>query len=288
MATTTEWIAASRPRTLSAAVAPVAVGVAVAHAARHVSVERALLSLVVSVAVQVGTNYANDYADGKRGTDEIRVGPVRLVASGLAPAPAVRRAAFLAFGIAGVAGLVVALQTSLWLLAVGVACIAAGWFYTGGPRPYGYAGYGEAFCFVFFGLVAVEGTVYATSGHLAGLGFLAACPVGLLTVALLVVNNLRDIPTDGPVGKRTLAVVLGAKRTRLLYAGCVLVPFLLLGVIAISRPAALLALVALVPSVVAVKTVMRGAAGRELIPVLGMTGGLQLLFSVLLAVGIAW
>jgi 1,4-dihydroxy-2-naphthoate polyprenyltransferase len=210
------------------------------------------------------------------------------VASGLATAPAVRRAAFIAFGVAGIAGLVVALQTSLWLLAIGAACIAAGWFYTGGPRPYGYAGYGEAFCFVFFGLVAVEGTVYAASSHLFALGFLAACPVGLMTVALLVVNNLRDIPTDGPAGKRTLAVVLGAKRTRLLYAACVLVPFPLVGLVAISRPAALIALAALIPSVIAVKRVMKGAAGRELIPVLGMTGGLQLLFSVLLAVGIAW
>jgi 1,4-dihydroxy-2-naphthoate octaprenyltransferase len=288
MATTTEWVAASRPRTLSAAVAPVVVGIAVAHAAHHVNVERALLSLMVSLAVQVGTNYANDYADGKRGTDEVRVGPVRLVASGLASTSAVRRAAFLAFGVAGVAGLVVAVQTSLWLLALGAACIAAGWFYTGGPRPYGYAGYGEAFCFVFFGLVAVEGTVYASNGHLLGLGLLAACPVGLLTVALLVVNNLRDIPTDGPAGKRTLAVVLGAKRTRLLYAGCVLVPFALLALVALSRPVALIALAALVPGVLAVKRVMSGATGRDLIPVLGITGGLQLLFSLLLAVGIAW
>jgi 1,4-dihydroxy-2-naphthoate octaprenyltransferase len=288
MATTTEWVAASRPRTLSAAVAPVAVGVAVAHAARHVSVERALLSLVVSLAVQVGTNYANDYADGKRGTDEVRVGPVRLVASGLASAPVVRRAAFAAFAVAGIAGVVVAVQTSLWLVAVGAACIAAGWLYTGGPRPYGYAGYGELFCFVFFGPVAVEGTVYATDGHLLALGFLAACPVGLLTVALLVVNNLRDIPTDTPAGKRTLAVVLGVERTRLLYSGCVLLPFLLLALIAVSHPAVLIAFVALVPGAIAIKTVMGGATGRDLIPVLGMTGGLQLIFSLLLAIGIAW
>jgi len=288
MATLHEWVAASRPRTLSAAVGPVLVGVAVARSAGHVSVERAILSLIVSLAVQIGTNYANDYSDGKRGTDEIRVGPTRLVASKLAPASSVRMAALAAFAVAGIAGLVVAVQTSLLLLVVGAACIAAGWFYTGGPRPYGYAGYGEAFCFVFFGLVAVEGTVYAASDRLLGLGFLAACPVGLLTVALLVVNNLRDIPTDGPAGKRTLAVVLGAKRTRVLYAACLIVPYLFVGVIAFRRPAALVALVALIPTVPALRRVLGGAEGRELIPALGMTGGLQLIFSVLLAVGVAW
>lgn len=288
MANLTEWVAASRPRTLSAAVAPVAVGVAVARTSGAVSVERAILSLVVSLAVQIGTNFANDYSDGKRGTDEIRVGPARLVASGLAPASTVRRAAFLAFGIAAVAGLVIALETSLVLIAVGAACIAAGWFYTGGPRPYGYAGYGEVFVFVFFGLVAVEGTVYATSSHLLSLGFLAACPVGLLTVALLVVNNLRDIPTDGPAGKRTLAVVLGAERTRLLFSACVVVPFLLVIVIAFRRPAGLIALGAVIPAVPLLARVRSGAEGRDLIAALGMTGGLQLLFSILLAVGIAW
>lgn len=288
MANFSDWVAASRPRTLPAAIAPVAVGVAVARSSGHVSVERAILSLVVSLAVQIGTNFGNDYSDGKRGTDEVRVGPARLVASGLAPAATVRNAAFFAFGAAAVAGLVIALETSLVLIAVGAACIAAGWFYTGGPRPYGYAGYGEVFVFVFFGLVAVEGTVYATSSHLPSLGLLAACPVGLLTVALLVVNNLRDIPTDGPAGKRTLAVMLGAEKTRLLFAACVLVPFALVIVIATRRPAALIALVAVIPAVPLLRRVKSGAAGRDLIAALGMTGGLQLLFSILLAAGIAW
>jgi 1,4-dihydroxy-2-naphthoate octaprenyltransferase len=288
MATSAEWVAASRPRTLSAAVAPVAVGVAVAHARGSVNLERALLSLVVALAVQIGTNLANDYSDGKRGTDAVRVGPTRLVASGLAPPATVKRAAMLTFSLAAAAGLVIAVQTSLLLILVGAACIAAGWFYTGGPRPYGYAGYGEVFVFVFFGLVAVEGTVYAASRHLYSLGLLAAVPVGLLTVALLVVNNLRDIPTDGPAGKRTLAVALGAKRTRMLFASCVVVPFLLLFVVAVTRPLALIALVALVAAIPLLRRVMSGAAGKELIAALGMMGGLQLLFSLLLAVGIAW
>jgi 1,4-dihydroxy-2-naphthoate octaprenyltransferase len=283
-----QWVAASRPRTLSAAVAPVAVGVAVARASGHVNAERAILSLAVSLAVQIGTNFANDYSDGKRGTDEVRVGPTRLVASGLAGAATVRRAAFGAFGVAAVAGLVIAIQTSLVLIAVGAACIAAGWFYTGGPRPYGYAGYGEVFVFVFFGLVAVEGTLYASSSHLPSLGLLAACPVGLLTVALLVVNNLRDIPTDGPAGKRTLAVVLGAEKTRALFTLCVIVPFALVIVIATRRPAALIALIAAIPALPLLQKVRSGAQGRDLIAALGMTGGLQLLFSILLAIGIAW
>jgi 1,4-dihydroxy-2-naphthoate octaprenyltransferase len=288
MAMLNQWVAASRPRTLSAAVAPVAVGVAVARASGHVNAERAILSLAVSLAVQIGTNFANDYSDGKRGTDEVRVGPTRLVASGLAGAATVRRAAFGAFGVAAVAGLVIAIQTSLVLIAVGAACIAAGWFYTGGPRPYGYAGYGEVFVFVFFGLVAVEGTLYASSSHLPSLGLLAACPVGLLTVALLVVNNLRDIPTDGPAGKRTLAVVLGAEKTRALFTLCVIVPFALVIVIATRRPAALIALIAAIPALPLLQKVRSGAQGRDLIAALGMTGGLQLLFSILLAIGIAW
>lgn len=288
MATAAQWLAASRPRTLSAAVAPVVVGVSVAHANGYVNTERAILSLVVSLTVQIGTNFANDYSDGKRGTDAVRVGPTRLVASGLAPAGTVRRAALLSFSVAALAGLVIALQTSLVLIAVGAACILAGWFYTGGPKPYGYAGYGELFVFVFFGLVAVDGTLYAANGHLVWLGLLAAVPVGLLTVALLVVNNLRDIPTDAPAGKRTLAVVLGAERTRALFAACVLLPFGFVAVIAGTRPFALIALAALVPAAVLLKKVLSGAEGRELIAALGMTGGLQLIFSVLLAVGIAW
>lgn len=294
------WAAGARPRTLAAAGVPVVVGTAVGWWLRsgataggapiHGSIIwwRAGCALVVALALQVGTNYANDYADGRRGTDAVRVGPTRLVASGLASPGAVRRAALAAFGVAALAGLVLALETSLVLLALGAASIAAGWFYTGGPRPYGYAGYGEVFVFVFFGLVAVVGTVYATAGRVPGLAFLAAVPVGLLTVALLVVNNLRDIPTDGPAGKRTLAVLLGAARTRAFYAGLVLAALALVGAVAAVRPWALVALVALVVAIRPLRIVLGRAEGRELIRALGMTGALQLCFSLLLAVGIAW
>src|SRR5690348_6166664 len=218
-ATARNWLAGARPGTLPAALVPVAVGTGVAIGYGRFSAWRALLALVVALALQVGTNYANDYSDGIRGTDEARVGPVRLVASGLAAPSAVKRAAWLSFAVAGAAGLVLAATVGWWLLAVGAACIAAGWFYTGGPRPYGYAGFGELFVFVFFGVVATVGSCYVQVESLTGLAFGAAVPVGLLATALLVINNLRDIPGDTVVGKRTLAVRLGDHRTRLFYVG---------------------------------------------------------------------
>ncbi|MEY4174892.1 MAG: 1,4-dihydroxy-2-naphthoate octaprenyltransferase, partial [Actinomycetota bacterium] len=212
-----KWIVGARPRTLPAAVVPVALGAAAAVGEGHPVWWRALLALVVSLALQVGVNYANDYSDGVRGTDDQRVGPVRLVASGLASAGAVKRAALLAFGVAAVAGLVLAAVTSWWLLAVGAAAILAGWFYTGGPKPYGYLGLGEVFVFVFFGLVATVGTTYVVSERVNTVAWLAGCVAGCLACALLVVNNLRDIPTDREVGKRTLAVRLGDRATRHFY-----------------------------------------------------------------------
>lgn len=282
-----EWLQAARPRTLPAAVVPVAVGVAVAHATARVVWWHALLALVVSLAMQIGTNLANDYSDGVRGTDGARVGPTRLVASGLAAPRTVKLAAFATFAVAAVAGLVLALATSPWLVAVGAASIAAGWFYTGGPRPYGYAGLGEVFVFTFFGVVAVVGTVYVSCGALPALGFVASVPVGLLAVALLVVNNLRDIPTDAGAGKRTLAVLLGDRATRRLYAGVVVLAVLLVGAVAPWRPLALVALLAVVPSAAPVRKVLGGAAGRDLVAVLGATGALQVVFGTLLALGIA-
>ncbi|MHB1598311.1 MAG: 1,4-dihydroxy-2-naphthoate polyprenyltransferase [Acidimicrobiales bacterium] len=281
------WLQATRPRTLPAAVVPVAVGVAVAHATAAVVWWRAALALVVSLAMQIGTNLANDYSDGVRGTDEARVGPVRLVAGGLAEPRVVKMAAIATFALAALSGLVVALATSPWLIAVGAASIAAGWLYTGGPRPYGYAGLGELFVFVFFGLVAVTGTVYVACGRLPALGFAAAVPVGLLAVSLLVVNNLRDIPTDERSGKRTLAVMLGDARTRQLYAGSVAVALLGAAAVAAWRPWALLALLAVVPAARPVRKVLGGVAGRDLVAVLAMTGALQIAFGALLAVGIA-
>ena len=282
-----DWLAAARPRTLPAAISPVAVGVAVSGATATVSWWRAVLCLVVSLSIQIGANYANDYADGVRGTDRERVGPVRLVAAGLATPAAVRRAAFAAFGVGAAAGAVIALSRSPWLLVAGAASIAAAWFYTAGRHPYGYAGLGEVFVFVFFGIVAVVGTVYATSGRFPALAFLAAVPVGLITVSLLVVNNLRDIPTDAMSGKRTLAVRIGARATRLLYAGLIVTAFALVAAIAAYRPVALLSLLAVVAAARPVRTVLGRAEGRELVSALSMTGGLQLLFGGLLAIGIA-
>ena len=266
---------------------PVAVGTAVAAAEGHVIWWRAAAALIVAVALQVATNYSNDYSDGIRGTDSVRVGPVRLVASGLASPSAVKRAAYVSFAVAGAAGLVLAAAAGWWLLAVGVACIAAGWFYTGGPRPYGYAGLGEAFVFVFFGLVATAGTAYVQLGRITGLAVAAAVPVGLLAVALLVVNNLRDIRGDASSGKRTLAVRIGPERTRRLYAVAVLTPFAVSVALAATTPFAPLALLALPLAVAPVRRVLAGEEGAGLIAVLGATGKLQLAFGTLLAAGIS-
>src|SRR3954451_24083655 len=287
MAGTNRWVAGARVRTLPAAVVPVVVGTAVASAEGSVVWWRALAALVVALAIQVGTNYANDYHDGIRGTDDNRVGPVRLVAQGLASPAAVKRAAILSFGVAAVAGLALAAAVSWWLVLVGAVSFAAGWLYTGGPRPYGYAGFGELFVFVFFGVVATVGSAYVHLERITGLALLASVPIGLLATALLVVNNLRDIPTDTVARKRTLAVRLGPSNTRALYVTCVGAPFVAAVLIALSQPFALLALVAVVAAVAPVRRVLGGAEGRDLVPVLQDTGRLQLVFGILLAVGIA-
>lgn len=282
-----DWLAGARPRTLPIAVIPVAVGTAVAGAVGHVVWWRTGLALVVSLAIQVGTNYANDYSDGVRGADAVRVGPVRLVASGLAPASAVKRAAFLSFAVAAVAGLFLALATSPYLIAVGAACVAAGWFYTGGPRPYGYAGLGEAFVFVFFGLVAVVGTAYVSLQKVSTLAIVAAVPVGLIAVALLVVNNLRDLDNDARAGKKTLAVRLGGGRTRAMYEACIVAAFLGVVAVAYYRRGALVALAAALFGAGPVLKVHRGAADGDLIGVLQMTSRLDIVLGLLLAIGIA-
>jgi 1,4-dihydroxy-2-naphthoate octaprenyltransferase len=283
------WLAGARPRTLPAAVVPVAVGTACGYASardHHVIAWRAAAALVVSLALQIGTNYANDYSDGIRGTDNVRVGPVRLVASGLAAPATVKRAAFVAFGVAALAGLALAVAVSPWLLVVGAASIAAGWFYTGGPKPYGYAGFGELFVFVFFGLVATAGSAFVQTGDLHRLDIRAAVPVGLLAVSLLVVNNLRDIPGDAVSGKRTLAVRIGDGRTRGLYVALIAVALLSVVPVAADREAALLALAAILFAISPVRQVLGGAAGPALVRVLGETGRLQLSFGLLLTVGI--
>ena len=281
------WVEGARPKTLPAAVVPVVVGTAVAFSQGEVVWWRAVAALVVSLAVQVGTNYANDYSDGIRGTDDVRVGPLRLVASGTKAAPAVKRAAFLSFGVAAVAGLGLAWAVTWWLIPVGAACFLAGWFYTGGPRPYGYAGLGEVFVFVFFGLVATVGSAFVHNEGVTLLALGASIPVGSLATALLVVNNLRDIPTDTATGKRTLAVRLGDQDTRMLYL--VLLTAVPIGaalLLAVVRPLSLVAILGMVLALPAARAVRRGARGRDLIPVLVRTGQVQLAYGLLLAAGL--
>ncbi|MDP9402730.1 MAG: 1,4-dihydroxy-2-naphthoate polyprenyltransferase [Actinomycetota bacterium] len=285
--TRSPWWAGARPRTLPAAVVPVVVGTAVAAAQGEVVWWRALAAMIVALAIQVGTNYANDYSDGVRGTDDARVGPVRLVAGGLAAPAAVKRAALLAFGVAVVPGLALAAAVGPELLVVGAASLAAGWLYTGGPRPYGYAGFGEVFVFAFFGVVATAGSAYVHLEHLTALALSASVPVGLLATSLLVVNNLRDIPSDTVAGKRTLAVRLGDPATRLAYLSCLGGAFACLPLLALARFPVLLALAALPLARRPAITVARGAGGAHLIPVLVATGQVQLGFGALLALGLA-
>jgi 1,4-dihydroxy-2-naphthoate octaprenyltransferase len=244
-------------------------------------------ALVVAVALQVATNYVNDYADGERGTDDDRVGPIRLVGSGLASAKQVKVAALVAFGVAGVAGTALAFAVGPELFIVGAASMLAGWAYTGGPKPYGYLGLGELFVFVFFGVVATVGSGYVQTGVVTSLMVIASVPVGLLSVALLVINNLRDIPGDTQSGKRTLAVTLGDARTRWLYLGL----FGLIGITIIGcglvRPPAMVAILGLGLAVSPVRAVLSGSTDRDLIPVLGGTGKTQLFTGILLAFGLA-
>ena len=287
MADAREWLAGTRPRTLPAAVVPVLIGSGVALGYGRFSWWRALLALVVALALQVGVNFANDYSDGIRGSDEQRVGPVRLVAAGLAPPRQVRAAAFGCFFLAGVAGLALAAVTSWWLVAVGAGCIAAAWFYTGGPKPYGYSGLGEVFVFLCFGVVAVAGTAYVQMEALSWLGLAASVPAGLLACALLMVNNLRDIGSDTLAGKRTLAVMLGDARSRVAYVLTLLVPFGVAALLAFFRPLTLLTALALPLARMPVRSVRAGATGPALIRALGQTGRLQLAFGIAFTIGLA-
>lgn len=281
------WVAGSRPRTLPAAIVPVAVGGACAVGTASPVWWRLSLAAVVSMALQVGVNFANDYSDGIRGTDADRVGPLRLVGSGLLKPRSVKMAAFLSFGVAAVAGLILALVTTLWLLVVGVAAIVAAWTYTGGPRPYGYAGFGEVFVFVFFGVVATVGSEYVVAERFSVNGWLSSLAVGAFACALLVINNLRDIPGDTIAGKNTLAVRLGDAATRKLFA--LLVVLASAAIIATSFTAgtfALLGLVGVVATRPAIEAVARGAKGRELIIVLGAVGKAQLILAMTYTAGL--
>ncbi len=292
MATAAQWLQGARPRTLFVAVSPVVAGTGVAAwlvGTHRLSWPRVLLALVVALALQVAANYANDHSDGVRGTDRDRVGPLRLVGSGAASPGRVLAAALLAFAVAGVAGLVLAALASWWLLLVGLASGLAAWGYTGGPRPYGYRALGEPAVFVFFGLVPVVGTAYVLTSRLPLAAWVAGAALGCLACALLVANNLRDIPSDAATGKRTLAVVLGDAATRRLYgsllgaAGSLAV----VEAVVVGSGWPLLALLAAPLAAGPLRPVLTGRTGRELVPALAGTGVLTLAYAVLLAAGLA-
>jgi 1,4-dihydroxy-2-naphthoate polyprenyltransferase len=294
VASAAQWLAAARPHTLPNAIAPVLAGwgAAAALGPLHWAPShwaRALLALVVALALVIGVNYANDYSDGIRGTDAVRVGPMRLVGSGSAAPGTVRAAALASFAVAAVAGLaLITLAGQWWLLALGAACLAGAWCYTGGPRPYGYSGLGELAVFVFFGLAAVLGTQYVVGGQVTLTGCLAAIAVGAMSAAVLVANNLRDLPTDSVAAKHTLAVRLGEHRTRTLYTALVIVPFVVTLGLAITRWATLAGLLALVSAVPTLRRVWDGARGAELVPVLRDTALMLLIWASATALALAW
>ncbi|OFE14934.1 1,4-dihydroxy-2-naphthoate polyprenyltransferase [Humibacillus sp. DSM 29435] len=286
MATLNQWIEGARPRTLPAAVSPVLVGTGAAYETGHVVWAYAILALAVSVLLQIGVNYANDYSDGIRGTDAVRVGPVRLVGQQLAAPRTVKFAAFTCFFFAGLLGLALVGLSELWVMVpIGAAAIAAAWYYTGGSRPYGYLGLGEAFVFVFFGLVATLGTM-ATMTPLTAAGWWGAIGVGSLASAILVANNLRDIPTDREHRKLTLAVRMGERGTRAFYVGLVAISFVMAVLASFTSPLALLAVLAAPLLVRPMRAVLGGAEGRGLIPALAGTGIFQLAWSALFALGL--
>ena len=286
--TPSQWLAGARPRTLAAACSPVIAGTGVAVFEQGASWLAALLALLVSLALQVGVNYANDYSDGIRGTDAVRVGPLRLVGSGLASPALVKRAAFVSFGVAGVAGLALVIMTQhWWLVAVGIACVLAAWYYTGGTRPYGYAGLGEVSVFIFFGLVAVCGTAYVQVGRVSLATLLTGIWVGALACAILVANNLRDIRGDAHVGKRTFATRLGDAHTRTFYVILIsLSALLIILVAALTTWWALLGLAGLVLIIPAVRIVLSGGTGPALIAVLKATSLAELVCAIGFAVGL--
>jgi 1,4-dihydroxy-2-naphthoate polyprenyltransferase len=287
MATVAQWIEGARPRTLPNAVAPVIAGTGAAAWLDGAVWWRALLALAVAVALIIGVNYANDYSDGIRGTDDVRTGPLRLVGSKVASPRAVLTAAIVSLSIGAVAGLVLALFSNPWLIVVGIACIAGAWLYTGGSNPYGYQGFGEIAVFVFFGLVAVLGTQYTQALRVDWVGLVTAIVMGCLSSAVLVANNLRDIPTDTDSGKITLAVRLGDKGTRRLYVGLLAVAGVLTLTLALATPWCLVGLIAAPLAVRAAAPVTSGKGGPALIPVLRDTGLTMLVWSIVVAAALA-
>lgn len=282
------WIQGARPKTLPAAIAPVVVGAACAQLESSTQNNwlNAVFALVVSLALQVAVNYANDYSDGIRGTDKNRVGPLRLVGSGAKKPSDVKKATFLAFGVAAVFGFVLATTTSWWLLLVGVFCFLAGWFYTGGKHPYGYLGFGEVFVFIFFGVVATMGTTFVINEQLTLVSFLASVVVGCLACALLAVNNLRDIAGDQISNKKTLAVRIGESGARKFYILLFIVAGFAVILISLSYSAAMIAMLGLAVAIKPIRHVYVGATGADLIDVLVMTGRVQILVAISLSVGL--
>ncbi len=287
MATLSQWIAGARPRTLPAAIAPVVVGTAAAAPLDRLNLGYALLAMLVSLGLQVGVNYANDYSDGIRGTDAARVGPVRLVGQRLARPANVKLMAFCFFGAAAFVGLALVALSEAWVMVpLGGLAVLAAWRYTGGDNPYGYRGLGEVYVFVFFGLLATLGTLYTQAHQVTGIGVACAVGVGSIASAILVANNLRDIPTDRDTGKLTLAVRLGERGTRVLYVGLVVIALVMVVVVALAYPWAWLALLAFGLLVKPLDALRRGATGRDLVPVLAFTGLFELAYAVVLGVGI--
>ena len=278
-----KWILGARPRTLPAAIAPVFVATALAGSDWNWF--RAALALKVGVWLQIGVNYANDYSDGVKGSDDNRIGPTRLVASGLATAAQVKRAAFISFGIASIAGIWLSLLSSPWLIVVGVAAIAAAWGYTGGKNPYGYSGLGEVSVFIFFGLTATVGTYFAQTGQITAISVLCAVPMGSLACAILAVNNIRDRAQDELVGKRTLAVRVGDSKARKGFVALLAIAHI--SALATLLPGSLLTLAVLPLTISISRAVMSGASGPSLIPLLGKTGKLQMFFGALFALALA-
>jgi 1,4-dihydroxy-2-naphthoate octaprenyltransferase len=287
MTTAAEWVAGARPRTLGAALSPVIVGTAAAYADSDTVIWwRAVAALVVALALQVGVNYANDYSDGVRGTDTKRAGPLRLTASGVAAPTAVRNAAALAFGVAAVVGLALAIAVDLRLLVVGAIAIAAAVLYTGGPRPYGYSGLGEVAVLVFFGFVATAGSAYVQLERVPTAAWWGAVAVGLLACAILLANNIRDIDTDSVTGKRTLPVLVGAPVARGLFVGCVAGAFVAVAAVGVLYPPALIALAALPLAVQPVRLVLTRRDPPSLVAALVGTARLEVVVAVLLALGL--
>ncbi|WPJ92153.1 1,4-dihydroxy-2-naphthoate polyprenyltransferase [Corynebacterium sp. UMB2355A] len=283
------WWEASRPHTWPNAFAPVIAGTGVAAFTAHANLGRALLALLVAWALIIGVNFANDYSDGIRGTDDDRSGPTRITASGLADPKDVKLAAFIAFGVAGLFGIILSvLAGAWWLILVGAVCIAAAWFYTGGNNPYGYIGLGEVSVFIFFGLVAVMGTEFVQTGFLSWEGLLVAVAIGAISASVNLVNNIRDIPTDSASGKQTIAVRLGDSRARTLFTVLTCVPFVVSVLLALVYAPALVGLVALPLAIAAIMKVRSGATGTALIPVLGLNGKTMLAWAVLTAIALAF